>query len=134
MPVYAECGGFMYLTRSIQVEGGAHGMVDLYPFDTRMLLQRKALGYREVVLREDCLLGPEGLRARGHEFHYSELVDGSGDIPAVFQVSSRKGMDTVVDGFVVHNVLAGYIHLHFGSNPEVAANLVESCKKYQDRS
>jgi len=49
-------------------------------------------------------------------------------------VSSRKGMDTVVDGFVVHNVLAGYIHLHFGSNPEVAANLVESCKKYQDRS
>jgi cobyrinic acid a,c-diamide synthase len=134
MPIYAECGGFMYLTRSIQVEDNTHRMVDLYPFETRMLPRRKALGYREVTLKENCILGPKGLKARGHEFHYSELVDGAGDIPGNFKVSNRKGIDTVVDGFVLHNVLAGYIHLHFGSNPEVAANLVDSCEKYQDRS
>jgi cobyrinic acid a,c-diamide synthase len=134
MPVYAECGGFMYLTRSIQVEGSTYEMVDLYPFETRMLPRRKALGYREVVLREDSLLGPRGLKARGHEFHYSELVDGSRDVPTIFQVSSRKDVDTLVDGFMVHNVLAGYIHLHFGSNPEMAANLVDSCKKFRDKN
>jgi cobyrinic acid a,c-diamide synthase len=134
MPIYAECGGFMYLTRSIQVEDSTYGMVGLYPFDTRMLPRRKALGYREVVLKKDSLLGPKGLRARGHEFHYSELVDESSDIPSLFRVSDRKGIDTVVDGFVVHNVLAGYIHLHFGSNPEIAANLVDSCKEYRDQN
>ena len=133
MPIYAECGGFMYLTRSIQVEGGSYEMVDLYPVETRMLPRRKALGYREIILTEDSLLGPKGLSARGHEFHYSELVNGSKNLPSVFQVSNRKGMDTLGDGFVMHNILAGYIHLHFGSNPKMAANLVECCKKYNHR-
>ena len=134
MPIYAECGGFMYLTRSIRVEDSTHGMVGLYPFETRMLSRRKALGYREVILKEDSLLGPKGLRARGHEFHYSELVDRSSDFTNLFQVSNRKGIDTVMDGFVVHNVLAGYIHLHFGSNPEMAANLVDRCRAYQEET
>ncbi len=133
MPIYAECGGFMYLTRSIQVEGRTHAMVGLYPFRTRMLPRRKALGYREIVLRKDGLLGPKGLRARGHEFHYSELIDAPGEIRDLYQVCNREGMDAVADGFVVHNALAGYIHLHFGSNPEVAANLVERCREYQDQ-
>ena len=133
MPIFAECGGFMYLTRSIRVQNRTYGMVGLYPFETRMLPSRKALGYREVILRKDSLLGPKGLRVRGHEFHYSELVDRSRDIPNLFQVSSRRGIETVVDGFAVHNVLAGYIHLHFGSNPEVAANLVDSSRDYQEK-
>jgi cobyrinic acid a,c-diamide synthase len=134
MPIYAECGGFMYLTRSILVEGRAHDMVGLYPFSTRMLSRRKALGYREVFLKEDSLLGPKGLRARGHEFHYSELIDEPVGIPDLFQVSDRGGIDTVADGFMVNNALAGYIHLHFGSNPEMAGNLVDRCKEYRDES
>jgi cobyrinic acid a,c-diamide synthase len=99
-----------------------------------MLSRRKALGYREVVLREDSLLGPQGLKARGHEFHYSELADEPGEIPHLFQVSSRKGIETVVDGFLLHNTLGGYIHLHFGSNPEIADNFVESCREYQEKT
>ena len=134
MPIFAECGGFMYLTRSIEVGDRSRPMVGLYPFGTRMLSRRKALGYREVVLREDCLLGPQGLKARGHEFHYSELADEPGEIPHLFQVSGRKGIETVVDGFLMHNTLGGYIHLHFGSNPELAANFVDSCRQYQEKS
>jgi cobyrinic acid a,c-diamide synthase len=132
MPIFAECGGFMYLTRSIEVEDRTYPMVGLYPFGTRMLARRKALGYREVVLKKDSLLGPQGLKARGHEFHYSELVDEPGDIPYLFQVSNRKGISTLTDGFLRHNTLGGYIHLHFGSNPEMAANFVESCGRYQE--
>ncbi len=134
MPIFAECGGFMYLTRSIEVEHRDYPMVGLYPFRTRMLSHRKALGYREVVLKKDSLLGPKGLRARGHEFHYSELINGTEEIADLYQVSNRKGMEVGPDGFMVYNALAGYIHFHFGSNPEMAANFVESCREYKDLS
>ncbi len=134
MPIFAECGGFMYLTRSIEVEHRDYPMVGLYPFRTRMLSHRKALGYREVVLKKDSLLGPKGLRARGHEFHYSELINGTVEIADLYQVSNRKGMEVGPDGFMVYNALAGYIHFHFGSNPEMAANFVESCREYKDLS
>jgi cobyrinic acid a,c-diamide synthase len=134
MPIFAECGGFMYLSRSIEVEGRNYPMVERYPFQTRMLSHRKALGYREVVLKEDSMLGPQGLKARGHEFHYSELVGDPGEIPDLFQLSSRKGIQVGTDGFMLGNTLAGYIHLHFGSNPAMAAHFVDSCKEYQDKS
>jgi cobyrinic acid a,c-diamide synthase len=134
MPIFAECGGFMYLTRSIEVEKRDYPMVGLYPFSTRMLSRRKALGYREVVLNKDSLLGPKGLRARGHEFHYSELINGSLEIANLYQVINREGVELGPDGFVVYNTLAGYIHFHFGSNPKMAGNFVESCKEYQEKS
>jgi cobyrinic acid a,c-diamide synthase len=134
MPIFAECGGFMYLTRSIEVEQRDYAMVGLYPFRTRMLPRRKALGYREVVLKKDSLLGPKGLKARGHEFHYSELINGRAEIADLYQVSNRKGMRAGPDGFMAYNTLAGYIHFHFGSNPEMAANFVESCREYKKRS
>jgi cobyrinic acid a,c-diamide synthase len=133
MPLFAECGGFMFLTRSIEVEQRDYPMVGLYPFRTRMLSRRKALGYREVVLKKDSLLGPKGLKARGHEFHYSELINGTVEIADLYQVSNRKGMEIGPDGFMAYNSLGGYIHFHFGSNPEMAANLVESCREYKHR-
>jgi cobyrinic acid a,c-diamide synthase len=133
MPIYAECGGFMYLTRSIEMEDQDFAMVGLYPFGTRMLPRRKALGYREVMLEEDGLLGPKGLKARGHEFHYSELSEVPQGVPSLFKVANREGVDTLIDGYVIHNVVAGYIHLHFGSNPEVAASLVKSCREHRDK-
>ena len=134
MPIFAECGGFMYLTRSVEVGQRDYPMVGLYPFRTRMLSRRKALGYREVVLKKDSLLGPKGLRARGHEFHYSELINGTVEGADLYQVSNRKGMEVGPDGFMAYNTLAGYIHFHFGSNPEMAANFVESCREYKKRS
>jgi cobyrinic acid a,c-diamide synthase len=134
MPIFAECGGFMYLTRSIEIERRDYAMVGLYPFRTRMLSRRKALGYREVVLKKDSLLGPKGLRARGHEFHYSELINGTGEMADLYQVSNRNGMTAGSDGFKVYNTLAGYIHFHFGSNPQMAANFVGSCEEYKNRS
>jgi cobyrinic acid a,c-diamide synthase len=134
MPIFAECGGFMFLARSLEVEGRNYPMVELYPFSTRMLPHRKALGYREVVLKEDCLLGPKGLKARGHEFHYSELIGDPGEVPDLFQLSSRQGIQMGTDGFMLENTLAGYIHLHFGSNPAMAAHFVDSCKEYQGKS
>ncbi len=74
-PVYAECGGLMYLSRWIATSDGArHSMCGALPCGTRMLERRRALGYVEAELAEDSLWGASGSVARGHEFHYSELV------------------------------------------------------------
>ena len=76
MPIYAECGGLMTLGRFIDtIEGEKYNMAGILPFGTRMLPRRKALGYTEVVLRRQCLLGGPGRVIRGHEFHYSEIVE-----------------------------------------------------------
>ncbi len=79
LPIYAECGGLMYLTEGItDLEGVFHPMMGLIPAKTTMLGRRKALGYREVTVTGDTLF-PKGSKARGHEFHYSELgPDGEG--------------------------------------------------------
>jgi cobyrinic acid a,c-diamide synthase len=80
MPIYGECGGFMYLCREM---GDTHGdvfpMTGCLPFGTRMLDRLKALGYREITQTQATVLGPAGQTARGHEFHYSTIADGAVD-------------------------------------------------------
>jgi cobyrinic acid a,c-diamide synthase len=80
MPIYGECGGFMYLCREM---GDTHGdvfpMTGCLPFGTRMLDRLKALGYREITQTQATVLGPAGQTARGHEFHYSAIADGAAD-------------------------------------------------------
>ena len=132
MPIYAECGGFMYLCRQLtDIAGKTHPMVGCYPFETRMLPRRRALGYREIHLTAPSLLGSPGGVGRGHEFHYSEL---SGDIDAVetvYAANPRSGQEMAAEGFRVHNTLGSYIHLHFGRNPAMAFHFVENCHTFQ---
>ncbi len=135
MPVYAECGGFIYLTRG--VIGGSGGgdelqpFVGIFPVTTRLLERRKALGYREVKLQKESILGPAGSVARGHEFHYSEMEAMPEEIGMLYQVS-RGQSDLGREGYLYRNCLASYIHLHFGSNPQMAAALVGACEKFKN--
>jgi cobyrinic acid a,c-diamide synthase len=132
LPIYAECGGLMYLAKEIRdLEGQAHPMAGVFPFTVRMLPRLKALGYREVTLAATGLLGPQGTTIRGHEFHYSEMVGEPIGVPCIYRLTSRKGGEAVAEGYSLRNVLASYVHLHFGSNPDVARNLVESCRVYK---
>lgn len=131
MPVYAECGGFIYLTSGVKVEreGTLKEFVGIFPVVTTMLPQRKALGYREIRLRTDSILGKRGAVARGHEFHYSETEEMPEEIERLYQVS-KGGNDLGTEGYRYKNCLASYIHLHFGSNPEMAAAFVDSCQRF----
>jgi len=128
-PVYAECGGLMYLSREIvTLSDTRYPMAGVLPFSTRMLPRFRALGYREVRLTEEGPLGPPGTVARGHEFHYSEIREmGTMSCERLYQVAGRKNRTPHHEGFKVHNVLASYIHLHFGSNPDIARNWVDFC-------
>jgi cobyrinic acid a,c-diamide synthase len=134
LPIYAECGGLMYLSREIQdLQGQVHPMAGLLPFPVRMLPRLKALGYREITLMAAGLLGPAGTRARGHEFHYSEIAAEPGDLPRLYRITARQGGEAATEGYCLHNILASYVHQHFGSNPDVARHFVESCRAFKEK-
>jgi cobyrinic acid a,c-diamide synthase len=131
IPIYAECGGLMALGRFIEtLDGRRYSMAGILPFGTRMLPRRKALGYTEVIVQRPCLLGPAGAILRGHEFHYSEIIEAQDDPDFAFayRIQKRKLEADRLEGYMNGPVLASYVHLHWGSNPSAAWNFVEHCR------
>lgn len=149
MPIYGECGGFMYLCEWFSgkpvlgkriaqksaepAHETEYPMTGCFPFSIRMLDRLKSLGYREVRLEADNILGPAGLSARGHEFHYSEIAYLSDSVRRVYALAGRKDGYTELEGYSVHNTLGSYIHLHFGSNPLLCGHFVSACRSYEHR-
>ena len=128
-PLYAECGGFMYLTEGIAGDDvGMLPMAGVFPVTARMQKKRASLGYREVRLEQDCFFGPAGTVLRGHEFHYSVIGEMPDHIARIYAVnSSVNGIDSR-EGYRYKNVLGGYLHLHFGFNPRMAGEFVRACR------
>jgi len=129
-PIYAECGGLMYLGESISCSNGTTiALCNILPIQTTMLEKRKMLGYTEVTLQKECLLGKKGDVIRGHEFHYSEItVNNAKDWNQPYSVTRRRKATPIFQGFSKGNILASYVHLHWGSNPQTAQNFVNKCK------
>ena len=127
--LYAECGGFMYLTEGIVGEDvGALPMAGVFPVTARMQKRRASLGYREVRLEADCFFGPAGTVLRGHEFHYSVIDAMPPHIERIYAVNSSVNGDGSREGYRYNNVLGGYLHLHFGFNPSMAVEFVRACR------
>ena len=132
MPIYGECGGFMYLCEALlDQNGNRYPMTGCFPFTTAMFPRLKALGYREITLTRDTIIGNQGLTIRGHEFHYSELNKRAQEVKNAYRISDRLGLDKPPDGYLVNRTLGSYNHLHFGSQPEAAKHFVENCLTYQ---
>ncbi len=132
-PVYAECGGLMYLCDElVTTDGARHPMAGVLPVSSRMLPKLRSLGYAEVTLNERAVWGGRGASCRGHEFHYSELTgglpDGSGWRPAYSVRGAHRGPERA-EGFQKGQVLASYVHLHFASRPGVAEHFVGRCRE-----
>ncbi|MHC1700352.1 MAG: cobyrinate a,c-diamide synthase [Humidesulfovibrio sp.] len=131
-PVWAECGGFMYLQRAlVDLDGVEHRLCGVFPGRAVMRARRAALGYREARTLVSGPLGPAGTVVRGHEFHYSEL-EGDGPKPggggqAAFALTASDGSQAL-DGAALGTVVGGYFHAHLASNPEVAPNFVAACR------
>jgi cobyrinic acid a,c-diamide synthase len=133
MPIYGECGGFMYLCRRLETrDGQRYPMCDCFPFVSRMHARLRTLGYRQVQLQADTLLGRKGQWLRGHEFHYSALCDpdAAGRTDTVYAVSSRRETGGRPEGYITNQTLGSYIHLHFGSRPECTQAFGEACRAY----
>ena len=117
------------------LDGKTHPMCGCFPFKAQMHPKLKALGYRQVQLTEDTLLGRRGETLKGHEFHYSNLAldESTPTIETSYTVASRKGGRPKEEGHLVRNTLGSYVHLHFGSRPECAAAFVQMCNDYQKK-
>jgi cobyrinic acid a,c-diamide synthase len=133
LPIYAECGGLMYLGRSIRdLSGAGFKMAGVFPWTVRMTGKRKALGYREVVAVKGWGGLKGGLRIRGHEFHYSEMMQRPpSSIKRAF--SFATGPNGTGDGYLYKNTMASYTHLHFGSNIEFAKGFVDMCRAFDSK-
>ncbi len=141
--VYAECGGLMYLSKGIYLDGKFHPMCGVFPFRAAMRKEnRPVLGYREIELPSDSILGRKGWRLRGHEFHYSEILapppDSRGDERGVtyniFGEPDERNIEygakaPWVSSALYKNTLASYVHVHFGSNKKTAAHFVRWIKE-----
>nr|WP_045219693.1 cobyrinate a,c-diamide synthase [Desulfonatronum thioautotrophicum] len=128
MPIYAECGGMMYLQSELEDgEGKSHPMVGLFAGQARMRDRFQALGYRRVELLDSCLLGPVGTQLRGHEFHYSRVDEHPEFTPApAFRIEDRRGRQHC-GGYHWNSVVASYVHVHFGSHSPAARAFVRAC-------
>lgn len=132
MPIYGECGGFMYLCDAIRdVNGQRHSMTGCFPFETRMQARLRSLGYREITLTQDTIIGKKGQTIRGHEFHYSGLTKIPPGADTVYRVTSRSTGGSVAEGYRIKRALGSYHHLHFGSRPEAAMAFVDTCRRYK---
>lgn len=119
--IYAECGGFMYLSKGIyDVTGSYFDMVDIFPFNVRMRKRFSRLGYREVKLKNDCIIGESGDLLYGHEFHYSDIDDSLNIGDTVYDITNQP------EGYVKKNTLGSYVHLHFAKNPKNIKTLYRS--------
>lgn len=132
MPVYGECGGLMYLTRSIvgyNGEASARKMVGLVDADT-VMSGRLTLNYTQAQC-DGPLFGKAMLR--GHEFHYSKITNIAPDCRFGYSMSKGNGVIAGKDGFILgENGIAAYTHLHFGEN-RLADGIVKACIRYSHR-
>ncbi|WP_000293346.1 cobyrinate a,c-diamide synthase, partial [Leptospira interrogans] len=129
IPIYAECGGLMYLSKGIKlVEGEFFPMLGLISATSIMEKKLKALGYVEVTTKKETIFGEVGLRFRGHQFRYSDLeLDESNPIELVYNLRKRKSDQVSEEGYSKNSILASYIHAHWASNPSLAEGFVQSC-------
>ena len=132
-PLYAECGGMIYLGQNLTLkDGGIREMCGVLPFEFQMTERLVNFGYCTATFTLESLLGPVGTEVRGHSFHYSRMVGqpGVANCYAVeYSLSGRKESE----GFCVGSVLASYIHLHFRACPEVARNFVQAAVERKSR-
>jgi cobyrinic acid a,c-diamide synthase len=123
-PVYAECGGLMYLAEElIDAAGRRHPMVGIVPGRIRIGSHLQNFGYARAVPTRDTFLLRQGERLRGHEFHHSSW-SGEGLVESsLFQVHHR-GQDSRLEGFCLPNLHASYVHLHWRRHGRIPKRLV----------
>jgi cobyrinic acid a,c-diamide synthase len=131
MPLYAECGGLMYLGRSIRTSKGNHRMVGLLPFDTQMERKPQGHGYTIMNPCQGNIWFEENQVVKGHEFHNSRVINLDKNVNYAFEVKKGHGFDGKYDGICYKNVLAAYNHIHSLGCPNWAKRFVQLADIYR---
>jgi cobyrinic acid a,c-diamide synthase len=132
LPVYAECGGLMYLGNSLVLDGKTYPMCDVLPIVFGLHERPRGHGYTRVTVSEENPYYSVGTELRGHEFHYSYLKElTGGQLHLAFSMRRGGGLQDGKDGACYKNVLATYTHIHALGTPEWASAMVENAMRYQ---
>ncbi len=140
LPIYAECGGFMYLCQSLALDQnsdhGAYDLAGVFPLATRLCPRPQGLGYVEALVEVENPFHPLGAHITGHEFHYSACVDPA--LPTLAPATALKmlrgqGMFGKRDGLVSANTFAAYTHIHALGTPHWAPNFVRAALGYRQK-
>ncbi|MEK9682125.1 MAG: cobyrinate a,c-diamide synthase [Nitrosopumilus sp.] len=127
LPIYAECGGLMYLTKSISSDNKKYKMVGIFDAETSMT-KRMKLNYTKGKINHS-IISERPHSIQGHEFHYSKLDSVSSDSKFAYDLEIGDGIKNHRDGLIQYNSLASYGHLYFDSS-NYAENFVKNCIKY----
>jgi cobyrinic acid a,c-diamide synthase len=128
LPVYAECGGLMYLMDGlITFEGKRCEMAGVFPGTVKMEKKLHALGYYSATALKDSVAAKKGWKIPGHVFHWSSLIDIDPETEYAFRLNA-PGKEAVFDGFARANTLASYFHIHFASDVRWASRFVDMCR------
>jgi cobyrinic acid a,c-diamide synthase len=123
-PIYGECGGLMYLGKTLcDFKGRTHAMIGALPYTTEMSRKMK-LAYVQATLKKNNLIGNAGMHFPAHVFHFSDLKPTA---PLRYSYSLDDGKDQFPDGITAQNTLASYCHVHFASCPSLAKRFVDAC-------
>ncbi len=132
LPIYAECGGLMYLSRRLIIDGREFPMVGIFPLTTILKRKPQGLGYTEVLVNAENPFYPVGTTIRGHEFHYSTVELEVQNQPLyAFRVIRGHGMDGTHDGICVNNAMGSYLHVHALGTPIWATALVKKAADFK---
>ena len=136
LPIYAECGGFMYLCAGLTLDDGEHALAGVFPLVTRLCPRPQGLGYVEALVEAENPFHLLGARLTGHEFHYSACLEPSNPyaLPATaLRMLRGRGMLNGRDGLVSNNTFAAYTHIHALGTPHWAPNFVRAAEAYRQK-
>jgi cobyrinic acid a,c-diamide synthase len=132
LPVYAECGGLMYLGEAITYQGLTYPMVGALPVTFVLEKKPQGHGYTMIKVQKENPFFPVGTTIKGHEFHYSRISNWTGEsVSPVFEMLKGYGLDGKGDGITYKNVLATYTHLHALGCPEWAQSFTKQAESYR---
>lgn len=130
-PIYAECGGLMYLAETMTtIEGQSYPMAGVLPVAVEMTKALVHFGYADVEFAEDSLLGKKGTNVRGHSFHCSRAIVRD-SVSCAYRVHYSLSRRNEPEGFVCRRTLGTYIHLHFRSNPSLVSFFLQQASSAQ---
>jgi cobyrinic acid a,c-diamide synthase len=133
LPIFAECGGFIYLGRSLTgFDGETHPMASVLPLDFTMDPAHLSIAYVTATTAADSPLGPAGTTARGQEFHQSRVTAATQNDLPLFDLARPDGHRSRA-GLAHPTIAASYVHLHLASNPEIATNLAVAARAARSR-
>ena len=132
LPIFAECGGYMYLMKSIKnFDGEVFKMCGVIENRADMTKKLQTVGYVEAALKRNCIIGAAGDKIHAHEFHFSIETENLAE-EKIFDCEKLRTGKKYFAGYAAKNIVASYLHIHFAGCPNAAKNFVNACKNFRE--